>query len=146
MQEQAVEVLVRRFWDEAIGRWDEAAARELVTDDFAWRGSLGSESRGLDGLLAYAQGARVAMPDLRVTLDEVAVVGSQLWARLTFRATHRGPLLGVAATGREVEYAGMGVHDVRGDRLARVWVVADTLALQRQLAVADQPAAPGQSG
>lgn len=141
MQEQAVEVLVRRFWDEVIGRWDEAVARELVTDDFAWRGSLGSESRGLDGLLAYAGGAREAMPDLRVTLDEVAVVGSQLWARLTLRATHRGLLLGVPATGREVEYVGMGVHDVRGGRLARVWVVADTLALQRQLAVADQPGA-----
>jgi steroid delta-isomerase-like uncharacterized protein len=132
MAQQLVETLVRRFWDEVIGRWDEAAARQLVTEDFAWRGSLGAESTGLDGLLRYAAAARAALPDLSVTLDESAVAGHQLWARLTFRGTHRGLLLGVPATGRQVAYVGMGVHDVRDDRLSRVWVVADTLDLRRQ--------------
>ena len=133
MSEQAVETLVRRFWDEVIGRWDEAAARELVTEDFAWRGSLGAESTGLDGLLQYAAAARAALPDLSVTLDESAVAGPQLWARLTFRGTHRGLLLGVPATGRQVAYVGMGVHDVGADRLSRVWVVADTLDVRLQV-------------
>ncbi len=133
MAEQPVETLARRFWDEVIGRWDEAAARELVTGDFAWRGSLGAESTGLDGLLQYAAAARAALPDLSVTLDESAVTGEQMWARLTFRGTHSGPLLGVPATGRQVAYPGMAVHDVRDGRLSRVWVVADTLKVQRQV-------------
>ncbi len=133
MAEQSVETLVRRFWNEVIGRWDEAGARELVTEDFAWRGSLGTESTGLDGLLQYAGAARAALPDLSVTLDESAVTGHQLWARLTFRGTHRGLLLGVPATGRRVTYVGMGVHDARDDRLSRVWVVADTLDARRQV-------------
>lgn len=133
MAEQPVETLVRRFWNEVIGRWDEAAARELVTEDFAWRGSLGAESTGLRGLLQYAAAARLALPDLSVTLDESAVAGHQLWARLTFRGTHSGLLLGVPATGRQVAYVGMGVHDVRDNRLSRVWVVADTLDVRRQV-------------
>lgn len=132
--EQLIETLVGRFWDEVIGRWDETAARELVTDDFAWRGSLGSESTGLNGLLQYAVAARAALPDLSVTLDESAVAGHQLWARLTFRGTHQGLLLGVPATGRPVAYVGMGVHEVTNNRLSRVWVVADNLELRRQIA------------
>jgi predicted ester cyclase len=133
MAEQSVETLVERFWGQVIGRWDEAAARELVTEDFAWRGSLGAESTGLHGLLQYAAAARLALPDLSVTLDESAVAGHQLWARLSFRGTHSGLLLGVPATGRQVTYVGMGVHDVRDDRLSRVWVVADTLDVRRQV-------------
>ncbi len=133
MTEQSVDTLVGRFWGQVIGRWDEAAARELVTEDFAWRGSLGAESTGLRGLLQYAAAARLALPDLSVTLDESAVAGHQLWARLTFRGTHSGLLLGVPATGRQVAYVGMGVHDVRDNRLSRVWVVADTLDVRRQV-------------
>jgi predicted ester cyclase len=133
MTEQSVDTLVARFWGQVIGRWDEAAARELVTEDFAWRGSLGAESTGLRGLLQYAASARLALPDLSVTLDESAVAGHQLWARLTFRGTHSGLLLGVPATGRQLAYVGMGVHDVRDNRLSRVWVVADTLDVRRQV-------------
>ncbi len=133
MTEQSVDTLVGRFWGQVIGRWDEAAARELVTEDFAWRGSLGAESTGLRGLLQYAASARLALPDLSVSLDESAVAGHQLWARLTFRGTHSGLLLGVPATGRQVAYVGMGVHDVRDNRLSRVWVVADTLDVRRQV-------------
>lgn len=128
------EALVRRFWQQVIGEWDNDTARELVTTDFRWRGSLGSESTGLDEFLAYLAAARLAMPDLRVTLNEVAVVGQQVWTRMTFRATHQGELLGVPGTGRPVAYVGQAVHDVRDARLSRAWVVADTLSLYRQLA------------
>ncbi len=124
--------LARRFW-ERFTRWDLDGVSALVTEDLHWRGSLGSESTGLPAFLAYADAARAAIPDLAVELDEVAVAGSQVWARLTFSATHSGELLGVPATGRRVSYVGQAVHDVRDERLSRVLVVADTLSLHRQL-------------
>jgi predicted ester cyclase len=127
------EALVRRFWQQVFNERDLAAARELVTADFRWRGSLGSESEGTEPFLAYAAAAQTAMPDLAVTLDETAVIGFQVWARLTFAATHHGELLGEPGTGRRVSYVGQAVHDVRNGTLSRVWVVADTLSLYRQL-------------
>jgi predicted ester cyclase len=134
------EALVRRFWRQVFDERDLTAAREMLTADFRWRGSLGSESEGVEDFLAYATAAQVAMPDLAVSIDEVAVIGSQVWARLRFSATHRRELLGQAGTGRRVSYVGQAVHDVRDGRLSRVWVVADTLSLYRQM-VAE--AAPG---
>lgn len=130
---RAVAELVRRFWRQVFDERDLAAARQLVTADFAWRGSLGSQSTGVEPFLSYAGAAQAAMPDLTVTLDEVAAAGSQVWARLCFRATHVGELLGVPGTGRPVSYVGLAVHDVAGGRLTRVWVVADTLSLRQQL-------------
>jgi predicted ester cyclase len=132
------EALVRRFWRQVFNERNLTAARELLTTDFRWRGSLGSESEGIEDFLKYATAAQAAMPDLTVALDEVAVVGSQVWARLEFYATHRGELLGQPGTGRRVSYIGQAVHDVRDGRLSRVWVVADTLSLYRQL----MPGAP----
>jgi predicted ester cyclase len=133
------EALVRRFWRQVFDERNLPAARELVTPDFRWRGSLGSESEGVEGFLAYAEAAQAAMPDLAVTLEEVAVAGSQVWARLGFRATHQGELLEQPGTGRHVSYVGQAVHDVRDGRLSRVWVVADTLSLYRQLVHEDRP-------
>jgi predicted ester cyclase len=79
------------------------------------------------------------MPDLAVSLDEVAVVGPQVWAQLRFSATHRGELLGQPGKSRRVSYDGQAVHDVRDGRLSRVWVVADTLSLYRQLVANTAP-------
>lgn len=134
-EDREPEELARRFW-ELFTRWDLDGVSGLVTDDLRWRGSLGSESTGIAAFLAYADAARQALPDLGVQLDEVAVSGSQAWARLTFSATHSGQLLGVPATGRRVSYVGQAVHDVRDGRLSRIWVVADTLSLHRQLTAA----------
>ena len=134
------ETLVRRFWRQVFDERDLTAAREMLTADFRWRGSLGSESEGVEDFLAYATAAQEAMPDLAVSLDEVAVVGSQVWARLRFSAVHRGELLGQPGTGRRVSYVGQAVHDVRDERLSRVWVVADTLSLYRQMVAKTPPA------
>lgn len=133
------EALVRRFWRQIFDERNLPAARGLVTPDFRWRGSLGSQSEGIEGFLAYAEAAQAAMPDLAVTLDEVATTGSQVWARLRFRATHQDELLEQPGTGRHVNYVGQAVHDVRDGRLSRVWVVADTLSLYRQLVHEDRP-------
>ena len=134
-QLQEPEDLARRFW-ELFTRWDLDGVTALVTEDLRWRGSLGSESTGIADFLAYADAARAALPDLALALDEVAVAGSQAWARLTLSGTHSGELLGVPATGRRVSYVGQAVHDVRDGRLSRIWVVADTLSLHRQLTAA----------
>jgi predicted ester cyclase len=109
------EALVRRFWRRVFDERDLTAAREMLTADFRWRGSLGSESEGVEDFLAYATAAQVAMPDLTVSLDEVVVVGPQVWARLRFSATHRGscsgnpvPAGGSATSGRRFTTSGTG--------------------------------------
>lgn len=127
------ETLVRRFWRQVFDERDLAAVPGLVTLGFAWRGSLGRHTSGVPEFVDYAAAAQQAMPDLTVELAEVVTSQSQVWARLTFQATHRGTLLGVEATNRPVSYVGMGVFDVADGRLSRAWVVADTLSLREQL-------------
>ena len=132
LEERPVDV-VTRFWDRLIHEWALHEAGSLVTGDFTFRGALGVASSGLGAFLDYAHAIRRALPDLRVGFDEVHVDGATVSARLLFRGTHHGPLLGVPATRREVEYVGAGFFDVVGDRLSRAWLVSDTYDLHRQL-------------
>ena len=47
--------------------------------------------------------------------------------------THRGPFLGVPATGRRVRTQEFAVYRVEAGRIAEVWVAADNHALLAQL-------------
>jgi predicted ester cyclase len=138
-EDRPIEV-VRRFWERLIHEWALHEAGSLVTGDFTFRGALGVSSSGLGAFLDYAHGIRRALPDLRVGFDEVHDDGRTVAARLVFRGTHSGPLFGVPATHRPVEYVGAGFFDVTPKgRLSRVWLVSDTLDLQRQLAAPPRP-------
>lgn len=154
--ESPVEV-VHRFWEKLIHQWELGEASSLVTACFRFRGALGVSSSGLGAFLDYAHGIRRALPDLRVSFDEVHVDGATVSARLHFTGTHSGPLLGVPATHRVVSYAGAGFFDVEGSRLSRLWLVSDTHDLHRQLtapraaprprsATAHRPGATGPAG
>ncbi|MDP9408423.1 MAG: ester cyclase [Actinomycetota bacterium] len=132
-EEKPVEV-VRRFWDRLIHEWALHEAGSLVTGDFTFRGALGVSSSGLGAFLDYAHGIRRALPDLRVSFDEVHEDGPTVAARLLFEGTHCGPLFGVPVTRRPVSYVGAGFFDVTPKgRLSRVWLVSDTYDLHRQL-------------
>jgi len=127
------DMLVRRFWRCVFNERDLSVVEGMVSPDFAWRGSLGTQTSGIRDFLAYVRAAQQSLPDLAVGLDELTWTGEQVWTRMTFTATHQGALLGVAASGRALSYPGLAVHDVSDGVLSRVWVVADTLDLHRQL-------------
>ena len=143
-EEKPIDV-VRRFWERLIHEWALHEAGSLVTGDFTYRGAMGVTSSGLGGFMDYARGIRRALPDLRVTFDEVHEDELTVSARLHFSGTHCGPLLGVPATHRAVSYVGAGFFDVTPKgRLSRVWLVSDTFDLHRQLTA--PVAAPRQRG
>ncbi|MDV7341053.1 hypothetical protein RYZ26_15710 [Terasakiella sp. A23] len=45
--------LVQRFYHEVWNKADETVAREILHEDFRFRGSLGPEKRGQDGFIVY---------------------------------------------------------------------------------------------
>jgi steroid delta-isomerase-like uncharacterized protein len=53
--------------------------------------------------------------------------------RWTTSGTHRGELLGLPATGREIEWSGMTWFRVEGGRLMEEWELFDQLDLLRKL-------------
>ncbi len=114
-----------RFWD----------VRRMM-----WYGPAGiGTTRGLSGFQRFHQiPFLTAFPDRRGG-DHVCRLGSGTYAAWTgwpsVRATHRGPYLGVPASGRRVGMRVMDFYRREGDRLVENWVLIDLLDLFRQIGV-----------
>lgn len=131
--------LVERFYGEVWNRGDEEAAREILHPAFRFRGSLGTEAADVEGFLAYVRSVRAALAGYTCTIEDVIESDGRVAARMRFGGTHRGELLGVAASGREVSWAGAAFFTIADARIAELWVLGDLDALRRQL---EAPAGP----
>jgi predicted ester cyclase len=92
--------LIEKYYHELWNEWNFALAGELISPAVKFHGSVGVAVEGLDGFLDYMRLIRAAFPDFHNTLEEMVAEHNRVAARLTYRGTHRGPIFGVAPTGR----------------------------------------------
>ena len=76
------QALVRRFYEEVWSRIDEDVAREILHPDFAFRGSLGSERRGVDGFVDYVHSVHAALREYRCTIVDIVATETRAAARM----------------------------------------------------------------
>ena len=135
MTEEAKAVVRRAFDEVAMGNMttvDEIIGPEFVRHDLAG----GPEAHGPDGVKRLIAGLRTAFPDLQATIDDIFSDGEKVVVRFTARGTHRGPLQGMAPTGREATWCGVNIYRVSGGQIRETWQLADGLGLLRQLCAA----------
>src|SRR5687768_16055137 len=121
MPDDANGALVRRFYD-ALTHGDLTAIEQLVTPDLAFNGQV----IGSEGVKQHLAATRAAFPDLAWTIEELLTAGDRVVTRYTYGGTHRGPLMGIAPTGKPFRAAGIAIHRIRGDLIAEEWEVRDT--------------------
>jgi steroid delta-isomerase-like uncharacterized protein len=105
-------------------------APAAVYDD---RGA-GAVASGRPAIRDHVEAVIVAFPDLRFELVRKAHGEDFSAAEWTCRMTHRGPLFGVAPTGRVLTSAGVDVATLDGDgKIARLVSYYDGAAIMRAL-------------
>ena len=75
----------------------------------------------------------LAFPDAHHTIDDLIAEGDNVVLRTTTRGTHKGDFEGIAPTDRAVEFTGLVVYRIAGDRIAESWGEIDFLRLVREL-------------
>lgn len=84
----------------------------------------------------YINTLRVALPDVKFTIEDMVADGDTVTWRFTARATHSGPLLGIPATGKFATVAGVVISRFSSDGMwAEDWVNWDALGLLQQIGV-----------
>ncbi len=106
---------------EAIGRGDLDALDELMAPELAeeFKRRVG-EIRG-------------AFPDYAGTNVAQVAEGDRVANRFVFLGTHLGEFMGVAPTGRRVEFVGNSIDRVVEGRIVESWVEVDLLGVLQQL-------------
>ena len=82
---------------------------------------------------------RRGFPDVVSTIEDLVAEGDKVAARWKSRATHRGEYVGIAPTGREVEFTGVSVYRIEGSKIVESWTVEDELGLMRQIGAVAEP-------
>jgi predicted ester cyclase len=76
---------------------------------------------------------RAAFPDLHVTVEGQVAEGDWAVMRLVFHGTHLGEFMGVAPTGKKVEFATIVMNRYEGGKSVENWGLHDFHGLLRQL-------------
>jgi len=117
-------------------------ADEVVAPDFLDHAALPGQAPGLEGARRKWAMYLNAIPDLRVTIEELVAEGDKVAVRRTYEGIHRGELLGIPATGRQLRVGGISIFRLAEGKIAEHWEQLDRLALMQQLGVIPAPAAP----
>jgi len=125
-----------RRWNEVPNTGNTAIYDELAAASYAFR--YGTSTSGIKELKAGSGPFREAFPDLQLTLDEMVAEGDKVSVRWTLRGTHKGPILGVAATGKRVTFTGMSLYRLTGGKIVEDWAVADYLGMLQQIGAVRQ--------
>jgi serine phosphatase RsbU (regulator of sigma subunit) len=113
--------LVHRFLM-AHARGDLDALEEMLAPEFVDHSLLPGQIPGREGYLHSAAEQHAALSNMRYIIEYQATDGEMVISRLTMRATHdRGPLFGVAPTGKEWTTPIIVINRVSGGKIAEEW-------------------------
>jgi steroid delta-isomerase-like uncharacterized protein len=132
------DTIVHEWFERVWNQGEVAAIDELLSADAVVHGLVdasGAEMRGPDGFKPLHMAFRSAFPDMRIDVEDCVVEGERFAFRCVVRGTHQGDGLGVAATGRPVEFVGMGFIVVRDRQIVEAWNTFDFQAMNAQLGI-----------
>ena len=78
--------LVERFYDEVWNRADENVAQLILDPDFEFHASLGPQTRGQEGFIAYMRLIHAALADYSCEIEEIVEDGKRAAARVAISA------------------------------------------------------------
>jgi steroid delta-isomerase-like uncharacterized protein len=130
---EAAKAVVRRNTEEVQGRGNFELFEELFADDFVDHTPQPNGTPDKDGARRLYHALRAAFPDFHADIHWQAVDGDLVTTYKTYHGTHRGTFLGIAPTGRKIQFETVDAMRVRNGKIAEHWGVANLFYLLQQL-------------
>lgn len=118
-------------------QWD--AVDDFVAEDCKVHIPLPGLPQGREGMRTNGRLVCTAFPDVRVENNFYVVEGDLVIERANAKATHKGELVGIPATGRQVTWTELHAYRVRDGQICEVWSEADFLGIMVQLGAVPPP-------
>lgn len=94
--------LIEQFYYELWNKKNEKVAWDILSPDFRFRGSLGTEKYGVEGFLEYMRSIHVSLSDYECIIEELVITEYKAAAKMRFRGHHQADFLGVPPMGRQI--------------------------------------------
>lgn len=116
---------------EIMNSHDASRFAELVTEDYVNHNPFVAPGRA--GLIGFMSHWFEAIPDTRVTVEDVLVSGASAVGRYTYRGHQTGRFLGVPPSGAAVLMRSIDIWRVRDGLFAEHWDELNTLEFFQQI-------------
>jgi predicted ester cyclase len=114
--------LIRQFLEAVSGK-DKTAAilTEYITDE---------------EMVQHIAGFESAFPRYEITAEDMIAEGDKVAVRARVQGTHKGDLMGIAPTGKQVSLPVLVIYRIADGKIAQYWLSVNQLELMQQLGVA----------
>jgi predicted ester cyclase len=124
----SVHPLVEAFYDR-IWNSGQEYVDDLLTEDFAFRGSLGSATKGRPAFMDYVCLVRGSLAHYHCEILACVTEAPHAFARMRFSGLHVAPFRGFEPTGKPVHWEGAALFEFRDEAIASLWVLGDLAGL-----------------
>lgn len=130
---EAAKAVIRRNTDEVQGQGNWALFDELFSDAFLDHTPQPNCTPDKAGALGLYKKLREAFPDFHAVIHWQRADGDVVTTYKTYHGTHRGDFLGVAATGKPIQFETVDAMRVQDGKITEHWGVANLYSVLQQL-------------
>ena len=126
---RANERVVEAFLQDVINEHNGDHAANYLNPDMQWSGGTVGTVTGRANVAGLFAGVVAAFPDAHITIDDIFGQGDQVVVRVVVSGTQEGPILGIPASGRFVQWDGVDVYRLSDGKISNIWAGDDWTAI-----------------
>jgi predicted ester cyclase len=126
---RANEHVVEAFLQDVINEHHGDHAINYLNPDMQWSGGTVGTVTGSANVAGLFASVVAAFPDAHITIDDIFGQGDQVVVRVVVSGTQEGPILGIPASGRFVQWDGVDVYRLSDDKISNIWAGDDWTAI-----------------
>ena len=128
-----------RWIEEVWSRGNLAAIDELFATDFVFSYPTAGAEPDREGYKQTVTEMFGPLADVHCTVEDIVAEGDKVAVRWTWSGTHKGELMGIAPTGKQVTLTGISILRIVGGKIVEEWGEMDNLGFMEQLGVFPPP-------
>ena len=132
---EANKALFQRFIDDMINKKNVAVMDELLDANYIEHNPAPDQEPGAEGMKKLMTMFFAAFPDLHAHVDFMVAEGDIVAGRLTTTGTHQADFMGIAATGKKVNFTETHIVRIANGKAVEHWGNSDDLGMMQQLRV-----------
>src|SRR5579864_5887314 len=132
----------RRWYEEVFTAGNLDLIHELFAPNFVDHDPV-NLLPGLEGVRQVVGMYRGAFPDLHITVEDWVAEGEKVVTRFRAQGTHKGPLMGIPPTEKQVTVTDIDILGFEHGKIAEHWGNRDDLGMLQQVGAIPAPGQPG---
>lgn len=126
-------VKAQQGFGEAVNKGKLEDIRKYVADNLMDHDPAPNQGPGAQGLIDFFTEFRTAFPDLNVEVEHLVTDADNVAFAYTVTGTHKGPLMGIPATGKKIKARGLQIGRFEQGKLVERWGSSDQFGILQQI-------------